>query len=236
MAESSRLPVSQKIHFASHKPRRSVMSKPNSPKREQYTQKIDPKETGTWVSGITNSEIATLFGTLMSDWVHIEEAMVDLMDILVLPDVDLRLAAGQKARRFLPGQQIFRSMSANGVRAQMMQNLLCHYPGNSEKKQDPIYKRVISEFQSLVNLRNDYLHGLWWTKDNGTVYLQTENLELTFYNRKRRIPKTDFESFIARGRQLTRDIEAIQLKEYRVSDERREALARLKAPHQESRR
>jgi hypothetical protein len=91
------------------------MSKPNNSKREQYTQKIDPKETGTWVSGITNSEIATLFGTLMSDWVHIEEAMVDLMDILVLPDVDLRLAAGQKARGFLPGQQIFRSMSANGV-------------------------------------------------------------------------------------------------------------------------
>jgi hypothetical protein len=34
-----------------------------------------PYETGTWVSGITNREILELFGTIMANWVHVEEAM-----------------------------------------------------------------------------------------------------------------------------------------------------------------
>lgn len=202
-----------------------TMSTSSKPSDFQYSEKINPRETGTWRAGITNPDLLKLFGEIFSDWVHTEEAMIPLIDVLVLSDVDIRLTAAKMARGFSPGRQIFRSMNANKPRGQMMANLLNHYPGNDAKKKDPIYERAIKQFQSLVTLRNDYLHGLWWTKSDGEVYLQTENVEETMFNRKRRIPRKDFESFIRRMTKLRRDVEAIEIKEYRVSDERRAELA-----------
>jgi hypothetical protein len=189
------------------------------------SEKIDPRETGTWQSGITNQEMRALFGELMGDWVHVEEIMIDMMDLLVFPDADIRLDVTKKARGFLPGQQILRAISSNNTRAKVMSALLNHYPGNDKKKLDPRYEAVISEFQSLANMRNDFLHGLWWTKADGNVYLQSENTETTIFNRRRRIPKKDFERFLARCGSLSRAVKALELREYRESDEHKEARA-----------
>ncbi len=78
---------------------------------------------------------------------------------------------------FSPGRQIFRPISSNNTRAKVLLALLNLFSGNDRKKPDPIYEHIISEFQTLAGLRNDYLHGLWWTKNNGDVYLQIENVE-----------------------------------------------------------
>jgi hypothetical protein len=123
----------------------------NNPKRWQPPHPIIPAETGTWRAGIYNPEMLALFGTIMSIWVHIEETMIEVVDLLVFVDHDIRRAVGRKTRGHMPGRQIFRSISANGVRVRMMLNLLRQFIGNYQK--DPLYDDVISEFQSLVNLR-----------------------------------------------------------------------------------
>jgi len=169
-----------------------------------------------------------LFGELIGDWVHIEEAMIDFLDLLLYPDADAKLEINKKSRGFSPGQQIFRPLGSNGARVKVMSALLRFFPGNDRRKNDPSYEAVISEFQSLTNLRNDYLHGLWWTKANGAVYLQTENVEISIFNRKRPIPKKDFEIFLKRCSALRRTIDALELKEYRASDERRAELAKFR--------
>ena len=42
-------------------------------KQSHYSEDIDPRESGTWRSGISNPEMRALFGELIGDWVHIEE-------------------------------------------------------------------------------------------------------------------------------------------------------------------
>ncbi len=108
-----------------------------------------------------------------------------------------------------------------------MSALLSHYPGNDKRNLDSRYGAVIAEFQSPANARNEYLHGLWWTKADGHVYLQTENIEISIFNSKRRILRKDFERFIQRCTSLTRAIDALELSEYRTRNERRTALRRL---------
>ena len=174
-------------------------------KQSHYSEDIDPRKSGTWRSGISNPEMRALFGELIGDWVHIEESMITMMDLLLYPDVDTRLDATKRARGFSPGQQILRPISSNNTRAKVLRALLNHNPGNDRRKLDPRYEAVITEFQSLANARNDYLHGLWWTKADGNAYLQTENVEFHTFNRKRRIPKKDFERLLpARGERESR--------------------------------
>jgi hypothetical protein len=146
-----------------------------------------------------------------------------LMNLLVFVD-HVRRDVKKKTRGHLPARQIFRSISANGVRAKVMLNLLGQFIGNYQK--DKLYDKAISEFQSLVNLRNDYLHGLWWTKDDGNVYLQTENLNEFSFNRKKHIPEKDFTTFIKRAVALEPLVREITQKEYNLSQAKKEADAR----------
>jgi hypothetical protein len=201
------------------------MIRSDKSKQSHFSEKIDSREAGLWRSGITNPAMCSLLGEIIGDWVHIEEVMINMMNLVIFPDANERMNVSKKARGFLPGRQIFRAISSNGGRVKIMTALLAHYPGNDKKKLDSRYEDVISEFQSLVNARNDYLHGLWWTKADGNVYLQTENLETTMFNRKRRIPKIDFEQFMKRCLALRQAIDVLELKEYRGSDERKGELA-----------
>jgi hypothetical protein len=104
------------------------MSQTSKSKQPQYTKKIDPRETGTWVAGIRNQEMLTLFGELISDWVHVEEAMIDVIVLSIFPDSDIRRQVENRSRGFLPGRQIFRLVinlkSAKGLGITVPQSLL----------------------------------------------------------------------------------------------------------------
>ena len=78
------------------------MASSNKTKQSHYSEKIDSRETGTWRGGIANLEMQTLLGELIGDWVHIEEAMITIMDLLIYPDV-IRVSASAKSERFLTG-------------------------------------------------------------------------------------------------------------------------------------
>jgi hypothetical protein len=203
------------------------MPRTKTPKRYKHLQPRLSPETGTWAAGIRNSEMLSLFGDIVSAWVHVEESMIEVMEMLVFFNHDVRRFAEQRANGFLPGRQIFRSMSANGVRVKTMLNLLQTYVGNDNK--DPLFDHTIREFQSLVRMRNDYLHGLWWTKENGNIYLQTENVDELAFNRKRRFGKAEFESFLERVGKLLENIGDLAIKEYEASNEKKEDDARLAA-------
>jgi hypothetical protein len=59
------------------------MPRTKTPKRYKHLQpKLSP-ESGTWAAGIRNSEMLSLFGDIVSAWVHVEESMIEVMEMLV---------------------------------------------------------------------------------------------------------------------------------------------------------
>jgi hypothetical protein len=82
--------------------------------------------------------------------------------------------------------------------------------------------------------QNDYLHGLWWTKEDGKTYLQTENINEMSFNRKKQVQKAEFESFMRRSTGLSGKINEILMKEYLASEEKKKTDERLAASAQKS--
>ncbi|HEV7635319.1 MAG TPA: hypothetical protein VGO54_07790 [Bradyrhizobium sp.] len=190
-------------------------SESKNPKRWQ--PKISTKEPlgGAYTSGIHNVPMLMKFGLIASTWPQVEEEMIELLNFLIFVDYDTRHEISKKTRGHMPGRQIFRSISANGVRAKVMHNLLKQFVGNIDK--DPMYDFVISEFQTLVNLRNDYLHGLWWTYQDGRVFIQTENIHEMSFNSMGEVLENDFTSFLERSSKIRGLISQINTEEYNRS-------------------
>ena len=114
----------------------------------------------------------------------------------------------------------------------MMKNLLRQFIGNYKK--DHLYDRVIDEFQSLVNLRNDYIHGLWWTFEDERVFLQVENVNQQSFKNLREIKIEELTSFLARASALRGLISQIVTKEYEASEEKKKIDAQIAASAQKS--
>jgi hypothetical protein len=74
-----------------------------------------------------------MFGRIVSDWVFLEEEMIEVINLLVFVDYDIRRQASEKTREFMPGRPIFRSIGANGVRVKLMRNLLGQFIGTLKK-------------------------------------------------------------------------------------------------------
>jgi hypothetical protein len=203
------------------------LSEFDDPKRWRPPKGTVAEPTGTFRGGICNPEFLLLFGSIISSWVHLEEEMIDVVNLLVFVDHDIRRAAATKTRGHMPGRQIFRSISANGVRTKMMRNLLGQFLGNYTK--NSLYDDVISEFQCLVNLRNDWLHGLWWTLEDGRVFLQVENVNEFSFSSKKEVKKEALEDFIKRSNKITKLIREINIKEYNTSETKKAADARNNA-------
>src|SRR4051812_8632105 len=105
----------------------------DNPKRWQPPKQSASFEDGSYSGGIHVPEMLVLYGALVSQWVFIEEEMIEVVNLLVFVDHDIRDAVTKKTRGWLPGRQIFRSISANGVRAKLMRNLLGQFIGNHKK-------------------------------------------------------------------------------------------------------
>jgi hypothetical protein len=56
------------------------------------------------------------------------------------------------------------------AKADLMESLLEKSPAN--KALGAEFDAIISEFRSVSKIRNDYVHGLWWTSDgDGSLWL-----------------------------------------------------------------
>jgi hypothetical protein len=113
--------------------------------------------------GVQNDHFAALLGKLTAYWPHVEEQM-----ICVLRD----LIAGHTRA---PARQIFRSVISEAVRIRIMTALLEHSPDNAGKNQ--FYDKVIFDFRSLNSKRNAMVHGIWWTRDDGKMFVSKESLD-----------------------------------------------------------
>jgi hypothetical protein len=113
--------------------------------------------------GILNDDFARLVGRITACWPHVEEQM-----ICVLRD----LIAGHAQ---VPARQVFRSIVSEAVRIRIMTSLLEHSPVNASKGK--FYDEIIFAFRVLNNKRNECVHGLWWTRDDGKMFVTKESIQ-----------------------------------------------------------
>lgn len=106
--------------------------------------------------GIHDDHAAAVFAAVVSEFVHLEQAMEFVMSRLLGTENN---AAGH----------VCRSIFSPNLRVGIMRALLERAPHNADKPD--AYDEIITEFKEVSELRNDYVHGRWETDDNGHLYL-----------------------------------------------------------------
>jgi hypothetical protein len=183
----------------------------NNPKRYQ-SPKIDSLE-GRYNGGILNQSILTLYGTVVSQWTHIEELMIEVLEWLLFLDENIIRQVARKSRGHKPGRQIFRSIGTHNYRIKLMRNLLSRFIGNVEK--DPLYDEIIDDFAALGEKRNDYVHSKWWTHESGRAFMQQQLMETFTFGTKEEINAAEFIYFLHKTQELKTKIQKLSEIEHR---------------------
>lgn len=134
------------------------MNTPRTKKPKRYVASpLDVRNPdGAYTGGIGDDQFAAALGQIASMWPHVEELMIHVFhDLLKIQD------------RILSGQ-IFRSIVNAHLRITMMRTALEESPSNQARPE--FYDEVIDEFSKLNAARNTYLHGLWFTFDDGKYF------------------------------------------------------------------
>jgi hypothetical protein len=141
------------------------MNTPPNPKRYSSRQLLDAPNfaLGIFKSGLHDAAVSSALGQVLSNWTHVEEAMIDVMAILL---------GGQPQ---LPARQIFRAINNNYSRIVVLTSLLEKAPINSDKSAE--YDEIIREFKRLNTIRNKFAHGLWSTGSSGAAFLAEPTAE-----------------------------------------------------------
>lgn len=164
------------------------MNTPRTRPLVRYTNVRDPvigrapEPDGHYTGTLTNPEIITLIGQIVTYLPQVEEQMVQFMGLLI-------------GDRSTPARQIFHSLRSEEAQITIIRALLEQAPRNKNKGQE--YDDVIDLFASVKSRRNTYVHGLWWTHDSGRAFLQEATPdELSFLN-KREVKKGEIETLLA---------------------------------------
>jgi hypothetical protein len=99
--------------------------------------------------------VGAAFGFLVSYWWHVEETMTHVLEDLLEGKRNDTYSTNSPARR------IFRSIVSEDARIKLMWALLEGSPHNAEMP--PIYDEILHEFKALNRIRNDLVHGYWFT-------------------------------------------------------------------------
>jgi hypothetical protein len=118
---------------------------------------------GGYEESITDPVVGALFGRMAGLWPHIEEQMISILTELLGGDADL------------PSRQIFRSIVAAQARIKIMRSLLQRTEINEGKAGD--YDDILDDFTRLNDLRNSFLHGLWYTHESGRVFFVENSID-----------------------------------------------------------
>jgi hypothetical protein len=131
----------------------------------------------SYQEGILNDGFAALLGKLTAYWPHVEERMICVMRDLI---------AGHAQ---VPARQIFRSVISEAARIKIMAALLERSPSNSTKGK--FYDHVIFSFRTLNSKRNAMVHGLWWTRDDGKMFMARKSLDEYSSDKGREVPASE---------------------------------------------
>jgi hypothetical protein len=159
-------------------------AKAKRPKR----RKDDPEPwvkapKGAYDSGIHDQYILMRLGAICGIWTHIEEAMIDFFSFLL----------GHKGGAARP---VLRSIVNQEARIKVMRGVLENTWDTvnlSEACDD-----LLDEFKKVTALRNRYVHGLWFTHQDGKVYLRAPSVDYWDFSDTRRVTTKELDSFIAR--------------------------------------
>ena len=135
----------------------------------RYTPAKVPRNLGPDASswGIKDPSLAAAFGWMISYWPHLEQKMIEFFEEL-LTGRQSNLDSGL----IWSSREIFRSITSQGMRIDIMKGLLHRTPHNAGK--GDIYDEIIDEFEALNKIRNEYVHGLWrWSDSENKLYLTT---------------------------------------------------------------
>ncbi|MFN2473459.1 MAG: hypothetical protein ABR588_06020 [Sphingomicrobium sp.] len=129
------------------KTRKPVRWKPST------THYPPPEAGGYW--GIADTMVAAEFGFLVSYWWHVEETMTFVFEDLLEGRKNDTFSSNSAARR------IFRTIISEDARIKLMTALLEGSPHNTGMSE--VYDTILDEFKSLNSIRNDLVHGRWFT-------------------------------------------------------------------------
>jgi hypothetical protein len=134
------------------------MNTPRSKPPPRYTFEARNPTTpdGTYRDGIHNDEVAAALGRIACTWPHVEEHMISVFEYLT------------KLPNRTTARQIFRSIINQRTRIDIMKTMLEKSPENTNA--EPFFDDAIAEFSRLNTMRNTYVHGLWWTFQDGKVF------------------------------------------------------------------
>ena len=135
---------------------------------------------------IENAEIAALLAKIVVAWPHIEDLMIKVFERLIGVDV----------HNHENGRLIFTAIVNQKIRIDLMRTLL--HRSRVNRDMDQIFDTVIDEYQRLNDLRNKYIHGRWWTHENGDTYLQVDNSEQLTHVVYRKVTTKELEDYCQR--------------------------------------
>ena len=122
----------------------------------------------------------------MVAWPHTEDLMIKVFERLIGVDV----------HNHENGRLIFTAIVNQKIRIDLMRTLL--HRSRVNRDMDQIFDTVIDEYQRLNDLRNKYIHGRWWTHENGDTYLQVDNSEQLTHVVYRKVTTKELEDYCQR--------------------------------------
>lgn len=112
--------------------------------------------SGAWSAGLWNDAHAALLGKIAGSMPQVEELMTDLT---------ARLLGDQGAA----GRAVFRGLAGDEPRLRVLRLLLEHGTANIGKGAD--FDAAIAGYAAVRRRWRAYVHGLWYTHENGRTFL-----------------------------------------------------------------
>lgn len=140
------------------------------------------------VNGIKDVEVALGLANVVVQWSFNEDQMISVLGILIF------------GRNQPPSRQIYKKLSGSAARADLMRILLQKTELNKDKSEE--FDSVINEFSRLSEVRNRYVHGLWWTHENGETYLQEATKADFDWLNVRKIEVAELTNFLVQSTEL----------------------------------
>jgi len=135
------------------------MNTPPKVKRYTYTKNSFQTLGGSYASGLFDPKYSLALAAIVSGFPHLEGMMGHLLAVLLgLDDTEIDTAG-----------YVLRAIKSPSGRTDIMKDLLELSPRNVGL--GPEYDEILKEFRAVSRLRNEYVHGLWFTHNEGTEIL-----------------------------------------------------------------
>lgn len=138
---------------------------------EVMPEQVRPPQ-GSYSSGIDNVEFAAELGALTAYWLHIEEKMISTLGVLL----------GGSSHR---PRQIYRSIVGQDARIKVMRSLL--EESSLDRNMPLLFEEIIDEFSALNGIRDQFVHGLWFTHESQRIFLAVATTDKFAFMRRREV-------------------------------------------------